>query len=153
MPNPLTPELIAELRRECDMRMGFGSCLMDPAHLDALLSIAERVCPEETEVTDKLKIMEWCGGPLKDGHVPSVSVPKSELLDRHCHAAELVFIERGLSEEYGRELQDQLWPNAKHVTCIIPPSFEAYIAAAATAPLDSRVRAMVAVIDSLEDRP
>jgi hypothetical protein len=60
------------------------------------------------------------------------------------HAAELVVIERGLAEEYGRALAFDLWPTEPKPKF----TFSIALALAATAPLDARVRALVAAIEA-----
>lgn len=86
-----------------------------------------------------LEIMGWCGMPAAgDGWVPSVSVPRDELRDRHwVTQAERVLVERGHQEAYGLALMNALG------TVILT---KRGAAALATAPLDVRIRAILSVI-------
>lgn len=115
--------------------------------------------------SDALTIARWCwpGRTWREGRygVDDIGIetadgfrfkddPKSLLVTRpeDVHAAERVLIERGHAEAYGLALHalvvcEQPWDGKRG---IIPDITANEIAQLATAPLDARVRAMVAVI-------
>ena len=104
---------------------------------DAALRIARWIWPTA----------EWqllCGKAHSDTH--RVGLDSWSWND--VHFAEGVIIKRGLSEQYGRALLTALgwpWPNDE-------PVLTSKVAEIATAPLDARVSAILAVIEQQEKR-
>ena len=97
------------------------------------------------------KIARWCWPEAANAKTESDYAKKDRAIGQQLardwptiRAAELVLIERGLAEEYGRKLLDEI--------CDARDTWSENEAASlcATAPLDARCRALLAVIEKQE---
>ena len=146
---------------ELRMRPRFASDQCLPSRL-ALRPVSSGDDMTDLPKDAALTISRWCWSTLQWestarwtalGRAGSDSSPLRRFdtnIYEDVRAAELVLIERGLAEEYGEALFNDLYPVRRDGLKDLPravPAWRPWLAEVATAPIEARARAILAVIE------